>query len=222
MHFVIMGCGRVGASLASHLDSSGHSVAVIDMDPDSFRRLPPDFSGRRVTGMGFDRDALIQAGVEDAYALAAVSNGDNSNIITARVARDTFGVRRVVARIYDPHRAEVYQKLGITTVATVRWTTDQFLRRILPKGSEVEYRDSTGTVTLASVDLHPEWIGRRASQLEAGTGARIAFISRGGTSLVPGPTTVLQENDLPHVVAPTDSLPALQRRFTSRPTQETR
>ncbi len=215
-----MGCGRVGASLANRLDEAGHSVSVIDMNPESFRRLSSEFSGRRITGMGFDRDALIQAGVEDAYALAAVSSGDNSNIITARVARETFGVSRVVARIYDPHRAEVYQRLGITTVATVRWTTDQFLRRLLPKGAQVEYRDATGTVTLASVNHHADWVGRPVARLEEATGARIAFLTRGGQSLVPDRSTVVQENDLLFVIAPTAGLQSIQKRLTSRPVRE--
>src|SRR5699024_1357612 len=132
VHFVIMGAGRVGATLAVTLTSRGHSVAIIDQNPESFRRLPESFEGRRVTGMGFDREALQQAGIEDAYAFAAVSSGDNSNIIAARVVRETFGVANVVARIYDPGRAEIYQRLGITTVATVRWTADQVLRRMMP------------------------------------------------------------------------------------------
>lgn len=215
-----MGCGRVGAMLATQLDESGHSVAVIDQDSDAFRRLSADFSGRRITGMGFDRDALLQAGVDEAWALAAVSNGDNSNILTARVARETFGVKRVVARIYDPRRAEVYQRLGITTVATVRWTTDQFLRRLLPKGSQVEYRDASGTVSLASLDHHPSWIGSTVGQLEEATGARVAYVTRFGKGLVPSATTVVQENDVVHVMVEADELPRLQRRFMAQPAEE--
>ena len=110
-------------------------MAVIDQDADAFRRLGPDFAGKTVTGVGFDRDTLLEAGIEQADAFAAVSSGDNSNILAARVARETFGVENVVARIYDPGRAEVYQRLGIPTVATVRWTADQVLRRLLPGGS---------------------------------------------------------------------------------------
>lgn len=220
VHYVIMGCGRVGASLATRLDRAGHSVGIIDMDSDAFRRLPADFSGRRITGIGFDRDALIQAGIEDAYALAAVSSGDNSNVLAARVARENFGVKRVVARIYDPRRAEVYQRLGITTIATVRWTADQFLRRLLPRGIQVEYRDQTGTVTLASIDHHREWVGRPVSALEEATGVRIAFITRGAESIIPQRTTVVQEQDLMYVLARTEDVEKLQRSFTAAPKVE--
>src|SRR4051812_30530131 len=143
MHVVIMGCGRVGSTLAHILEKQGHTVAVIDRNPEAFRRLGPDFEGRRITGVGFDRDTMHEAGVETAGAFAAVSSGDNSNIISARVARETFGVENVVARIYDPGRAEVYQRLGIPTVATVRWTADQILRRLLPHGAEPEWRGPT-------------------------------------------------------------------------------
>lgn len=212
MHYVIMGCGRVGASLASHLERWGHSVAVIDRDADAFRRLHADFHGHRITGMGFDRDALVQAGVEDAYALAAVSSGDNSNILTARVARETFGVKRVVARIYDPRRAEVYQRFGITTVATVRWTSDQFLRRLLPKGTQVEYEDPSGAISLVSLDYHARWIGRSAAEFEQATGCRLAFVVRSGKGMLAGPQTRIQEGDALYAAASTRDLSALRRR----------
>ena len=140
-----MGCGRVGSALARSLEDRNHTVAVIDAEPDSFRRLGPDYNGTKITGFGFDRAVLIEAGIERADAFAAVSSGDNSNIIAARVARETFGLKEVVARIYDPGRAEVYERLGITTVATVKWTADQVLRRLLPAGAEPNYRDPSGT-----------------------------------------------------------------------------
>lgn len=206
-----MGCGRVGASLASNLESAGHSVAVIDMNSDAFRRLPADFSGRHITGMGFDRDALIQAGITDAFAFAAVSSGDNSNIISARVARETFGVQRVVARIYDPRRAEVFQRLGITTVATVRWTTDQFLRRLMPRGTSVEYEDASGTVAIASVDYHSSWIGRPLMRFETQTGSRIAYVTRRGSSFVPGNETIIHEGDIVTAAIARSELSALRR-----------
>ena len=150
MHVVIMGCGRVGATLAHILESRGHTVAVVDQNPDAFRRLGTSFEGRTVTGLGFDREVLKEAGIDVAGAFAAVSSGDNSNIIAARVARETFGVENVAARIYDPGRAEVYQRLGIPTVATVRWTADQMTRRLLPEGSQTEWVDPSGTVRLVA------------------------------------------------------------------------
>src|SRR5580700_3005297 len=161
VHIVIMGCGRVGSTLAHILEDRDNTVAVIDRDPEAFRRLHSSFKGDRVTGVGFDRAVLTQAGIERADAFAAVSSGDNSNIIAARVARETFGVENVCARIYDPRRAEIYQRLGIPTVATVRWTADQMLRRLLPGGSEEHWRDPSGTVVLAEVNLSAGWVGQR-------------------------------------------------------------
>jgi trk system potassium uptake protein TrkA len=199
VHVVIMGCGRVGSALALSVEKAGHTVAVIDQNPEAFRRLSPSFAGRRVTGVGFDRDTLTEAGISHAEAFAAVSSGDNSNILAARVARETFGVERVVARIYDPGRAEVYQRLGIPTVATVRWTADQVLRRILPHGAEPAWRDPTGTVRLSELSYSPSWVGERLTRLEEQSGARVAFITRFGEGLLPGPTTVLQDGDLVHV-----------------------
>ena len=172
MHIVIMGCGRVGSTLAHILEDRDNTVAIIDRDPEAFRRLRSSFKGDRVTGVGFDRAVLTQAGVERADAFAAVSSGDNSNIIAARVARETFGVQRVAARIYDPRRAEVYERLGIPTVATVRWTADQMLRKLLPEGGESLWRDPTGRIVLAEVAFSPAWIGEQVKSLEANTMAR--------------------------------------------------
>ena len=200
MHIVIMGCGRVGASLAVELEGEGHSVAVIDRSASSFRRLGPHFSGQTVTGVGFDRDTLREAGIERAHAFAAVSSGDNSNILSARVARETFDVDRVVARIYDPKRAEIYERLGIPTVATVAWSTGQMLRRLLPAGASEEWRDPSGTVILTQVSLHEEWIGHRIRWIGEKTNTRIAFVTRYGEGVLPEPDTVLQDGDLLHVV----------------------
>jgi trk system potassium uptake protein TrkA len=220
VHFVIMGCGRVGVTVAESLESFGHSVAMIDINPDAFRRLSPTFEGQRVTGMGFDRDALRQAAIEDAYAFAAVANGDNSNILSARVARETFGVSNVVARIYDPKRAEVYQRLGITTVATVRWTADQIMRRLLPLGAASEYRDASGLVSLVEMDLHPRWVGHSVRRLEGDTRTRVAYLSRLGEGVLPAPDGVLQENDVVHVMVRTDEIDAVQRLLAQPPPRE--
>ncbi|MEE1926677.1 TrkA family potassium uptake protein [Streptomyces sp. TRM 70351] len=200
MHIVIMGCGRVGAALSRTLEDQGHTVAVIDRDPTAFRRLGSGFGGRRVTGVGFDQDTLREAGVEEAGAFAAVSSGDNSNIIAARVAREMFGVQNVAARIYDPRRAEVYQRLGIPTVATVRWTADQMLRRLLPSGAEPLWLDPTGGVQLAEVHVSPAWFGQPVHRLQQESGVRVAFITRLGEAMLPDAGTVLQEGDLVHVM----------------------
>src|SRR3984957_6963558 len=151
---VVMGCGRVGSSLADGLSRIGHDVAVIDRDSTAFNRLSPEFAGERVLGQGFDRDVLLSAGIEQADAFAAVSSGDNSNIISARLARETFGVRRGVARIYDAKRAEGYQRPGIPTIATVPWTTDRLLHALTRESETARWRDPTGTVAVVEVVLH--------------------------------------------------------------------
>ncbi len=217
LHIVIMGCGRVGSLLATRLLEGGHSVAVIDRDADAFRRLGDDFAGSRVVGVGFDPDILRSAGIEKAEAFAAVSSGDNSNIIAARVARETFAVANVVARIYDPGRVEVYQRLGIPTVGTVRWTADRMLRRLLPEGSEPEWRDPSGAVVLAEVHVDADWVGRRVSDLETAAGVRLAFVTRGGEGLIPTASTVLQEGDLVHVVTSATELERVEQVFGAAP-----
>ncbi len=191
-----MGCGRVGSSLARILDLRGHSVAVIDRDVASFRRLGADFKGSQVLGIGFDRNTLIEARVAEAHAFAAVSSGDNSNIIAARVAREQFGVENVVARIYDPKRAQVYERLGIPTVATVPWTTDRLLRAVIPDGLVSEWRDPSGTVLVAQVPYHRHWLGQPLSQLEGALQMRASFVVRFGAGLLPNTQTVIQEGDL--------------------------
>jgi trk system potassium uptake protein len=217
VHIVIMGCGRVGSTLALILEGKGHSVAIIDHVAESFRRLGSHFNGRRVTGEGFDRATLTEAGIEQAGAFAAVSSGDNSNIISARVARETFGIENVVARIYDPRRAEVYERLGIPTVATVRWTADQVLRRLLPVGSEPLWRDPTGTVQLAQIHVDDSWIGERVSRLETEAGVRVAFLTRLGEGFLPGRDTVVQEGDLIQVIVREDQAPQAEDVFAKGP-----
>ena len=195
MHVVIMGCGRVGSTLAQNLESRGHTVAVIDQNPDAFRRLGPEFTGLTVTGIGFDRDVLVEAGIERADAFAAVSSGDNSNIISARLARETFGVNRVVARIYDQKRAEVYERLGIPTVATVRWTADRMVRHIVPDSTAELWRDPTSVVSLIEVPVHPDWVSQPLRALEEASGGRVAYVMRFGLGMLPTTSTMIQDGD---------------------------
>jgi trk system potassium uptake protein TrkA len=200
VHIVILGCGRVGSLLATNLDQQGHSVAIIDQEASAFRKLSPNFTGITVKGVGFDRETLESAGIIRAHAFAAVSSGDNTNILGARVARETYGVDHVIARIYDPKRASVYQRLGIPTVATVSWTVTEIMKAVLPTGATEEFTDPTGTVTLAEVPLHEMWLGRNASELEEATGARIAFVTRYGAAVLPTKTLVLQQDDSLHLL----------------------
>jgi trk system potassium uptake protein TrkA len=199
VHVVVVGCGRVGSSLSFDLLAGGHTVAIIDRRADAFRRLPDDFAGTKLQGIGFDRDLLIEAGIERAGALAAVTNGDNSNVLVARVARETFGVERVVARIYDPRRAVIYQRLGFATVATVAWTTDQVMRRLLPDPTDAEWTDPTAKVCIVERQVTKRWIGKRLSDLEEATATRIVAVGRLGSAMVPTPNTVAQEGDLLYV-----------------------
>lgn len=212
---MILGCGRVGSLLARELDTLGHSVAIVDQQTSAFRRLGSDFGGSMVTGMGFDRQTLENAGIQRAHGFAAVSSGDNTNIIAARVARETYGVDRVVARIYDLKRAEIYERLGIPTVATVSWTASQMMQRLLPHGSLVDYRDPSGTMTLADVAVDGKWFGRPLAELEGASGARIAFLTRYGKAFLPTNETVLQEGDLVHALFPTDQRDQIVRTMGS-------
>jgi len=212
-----MGCGRVGSSLARQLSRAGHSVAVVDRDPAAFRRLGPEFSGQQVLGVGFDRDTLLTARIREAHAFAAVSSGDNSNIIAARVAREQFGVETVVARIYDPKRAQVYERLGIPTVATVPWTTDRLLRAVIPEGLISEWRDPSGTVTIVNLPYHRSWVGRELAELEDTVGVHTAFIVRFGKGVLPTAETVVQDGDLVYVAALSGTIHAVAERAAESP-----
>jgi len=211
VHIVIMGCGRVGSSLAQSLERLSHTVAVIDQNPDAFRRLGKNFAGRQVLGVGFDRETLEAADTANADAFAAVSSGDNSNIIAARVARETFGVERVVARIYDSKRAEVYERLGIPTVATVPWTANRLLRNLLGEATTEEWRDPSGAVSMVQVTPHEGWVGRPLSEFEELSGGRIGLLTRFGTGVLPTNGALIQSGDALHVLTTDDMGDALRK-----------
>lgn len=222
MHIVVVGCGRVGSELAGMLESSGHTVAVVDKRKEAFRRLPKGFGGYRVVGFGFDRETLAEAGIADAEALAAVTNGDNSNILTARVAREAFGIEHVVARIYDPRRAVIYQRLGIPTVPTVAWTTDQVMRRLLPDQQPADWLDPSGRVSLVERELPPWWAGRPLADLEEPGRFSIGSVSRLGSARVFDGSLVGQEGDILHVIVDNDALEVLAERLASGSAEEGR
>lgn len=213
MHVIVVGCGRVGRELAVRLDEDGHSVAVIDKNRNAFRKLPQRWAGRAVLGFGFDRDHLEQAGITEASAVAAVTSGDNSNILTARIARETYGIANVVARIYDPRRAVVYQRLGIPTVATVTWTTDQVLRRLFSDQSSVEWTDPNGTVRLIERALPEGWAGHKLAGLSEGDRFRLVSLSRAGQARIAAGELVGQEGDILHLLVRSDATDELEARL---------
>lgn len=200
MHVVVVGCGRVGSGLAIDLVDHGHSVAVIDRNAKAFRRLPDDWPGTVVVGSGFDRDDLNKAGAVGADSLAAVTSGDNSNILTARIARETYEIPNVVARIYDPRRAQIYLRLGIATVATVSWTIDQVRRRLVPTGGDVEWTDPTGSLSLVERPLPPTWAGKRLADLNVPGEVLLVSVTRAGTPRLDIGDLVGQDGDVLHLV----------------------
>lgn len=214
---VVVGSGRVGSELAGTLEKSGHTVAVIDKRATAFRRLPSSFAGQRVVGFGFDRDTLTEAGIERAGAAAAVTNGDNSNILVARIARETFGIERVVARIYDPRRAVIYQRLGIPTVATVSWTTDQVMRRLLPGDQPHDWLDPSAKVCLVEQALPAAWGGKKLAPLNEPGSFWLTAVTRFGTAEVVSANLVGQEGDVLFFVASVDALDALRDRIEQGP-----
>lgn len=215
MHVVVVGCGRVGSGLASILEDGGHTVAVIDKAQKAFRRLPEGFGGRKIVGVGFDRDRLREAGIEEAGALAAVTSGDNSNIMVARTAREVFGLEHVVARIYDPRRAAIYEKLGIPTIATVQWTTDRVLRRILPDAPTTEWTDPSASVVLVERAVSASWAGRRLVELDSPGLARVAALTRLGVGQVPTPDLVTQEGDVVYLTVTVDRIAQLDEHLAA-------
>ena len=203
--------------LATDLLGRGHEVAVIDIDEGAFRRLGPNFAGTTVTGVGFDKAVLERAGIESADAFAAVSSGDNSNILAARVVREVYGLTNVVARIYDQERASVFERLGIHTVAPVRWTVAQVLRRLLPDGSEPVWRDPSGDARLIQVHVNHGWVGKKVLELSAAARCPIPFLGRIGKTLIPTAETVFQDGDLLYVACRAENISDIETLFAAAP-----
>jgi len=205
VHVIVVGCGRVGSGLAISLSAEGHSVAVVDRSAKAFRRLR-EWEGPRIVGSGFDRDDLEKAGAFEADALAAVTSGDNTNILTVRIARENYKIPNVVARIYDPRRAEIYQRLGIPTVATVTWTIDQVRRRLLPDRDVDDWSDATGRLTLIERSLPEDWAGRPLSEIEQPGHLSLVSVTRAGIPRLDGRELIGQEGDVLHIAVLDDAL----------------
>lgn len=210
MHMIVVGCGRVGVSLARELDAAGHDVVVIDRRPETFRRLGSTFGGRTLIGVGFDRDVLREAGITAESGVMAVTSGDNSNILIARVAREMFGVERVVARIYDPQRAAIYERLGIPTVASVAWASGRILRMVQPTSPEVDWVDATSTHVMVERLIPAAAAGVPMAALES-AGSRVALLTRDGRASLPAVGALLQEGDRIQIVATLDGVAAVDQ-----------
>ena len=218
MHIIVLGCGRIGSRLALILEADGHTVAVVDRERDSFRRLPERFTGRAVLGNVINQSVLEQAGITEAGAVAAVTSGDNSNIVAARIARETYEIESVVARIKDPKRAEIYQRLGIPTVATVTWTTDQVMRRLFPSKTITDWTHPAGDLHLVERDLPPGWAGKKLDTLlgsgKADDRFRLVSLTRAGEGKLVAPGMVGQEGDLLHLLVHDDATAEVEHLLT--------
>jgi trk system potassium uptake protein len=216
VHIVVVGCGRVGSELAMQLSDEGHSVVVIDKNRDAFRRLTR-FHGKTLQGSGFDRDILFQADANSADALAAVTSGDNTNILCARIARDNYRIKNVVARIYDPQRADIYMKLGIPTVATSTWTTQQVKRWMMPSDESIEWTDGGGSLHLVERILPDHLAGRPLSELNIGDHVRVVGLIRAGQGRVNVEDLFAQEDDMIEFLVTSQGLADLQDMLKETP-----
>ena len=218
MHVVIGGCGRVGSQLATTLSTDGHSVVVIDKDARAFRRLGESFAGTTLSGIVFDRQLLEDAGIRKAQAFVAVTSGDNSNVVSARTAKDRFGVERVVARIYDPQRATIYERLGLTTIASARWTAEAVLRELLPESNRVEGSvgpGGSGDVVMVALTVPGHVHAAPVSKIELPGKAVLVAISRGGSTALPVPGAVVEGGDLVHLAVHRDGVADVRARVDS-------
>jgi trk system potassium uptake protein TrkA len=201
MHIVILGCGRAGSRLAQHISGQGHFVSVIDKDPNAFHLLGADFKGKTITGVGFDSNVLLEAGIEKADAFIAVSSGDNSNLVASKVAKDVFNVPQVIARIYDPRRAEIYKRMGIPTVAPVTWGVNRILDILFVEGKAAAEKHGALESELLELDVHipAKLDGRKVSEFEISGEVKVVAIERSGEVFMPVEDTSFEKGDLAHV-----------------------
>jgi trk system potassium uptake protein len=209
MHVVIMGCGRVGSELTLQLGRAGHDTVIIDKKPEAFDRLPPGFEARTIVGLGFDRDIMEEAGIKEADAFIAVSNGDNSNIVSARVALEHYHVPNVIARIYDPQRAEIYQRLNIPTVATTTWGVKQIMLMLMHPREEIKESLVGGDLFRMRVPVPDHLIGKPVSQLSEEGKVLVAGVDRMGSGFIPVPSSTFQQGDIVQLILQKDGLDIL-------------
>lgn len=213
MHVVIMGCGRAGARLARRLEREGHSVAVIDKKATAFHLLGLDFKGTTVTGIGFDPNVLISAGVERADAFIAVSSGDNSNIVSSIVAKDVFQVPKVITRIYDPRRAQIYRRMGIPTVAPVTWGINKIMDLLFLQRSHSRDTFGNGEVELMELRVPEMLAGRMIREFEVPGEVHVASIERLGKAFMPVAGTKFEQDDIVNVIVLRESMDKYKKMF---------
>ncbi len=214
MKVLIMGCGRVGAELTVQLAKAGHEVSIIDKRREAFDRLPPGFDAKRFVGIGFDREDLEEAGIKDADAFVAVSSGDNSNILSARVAREYYHVPTVIARIYDPRRAEIYERLNIPTVASVKWAAKQVMLMLFHSREEIKESLGGGDLFRLRVVVPGHLVGKPVSVLGAHKQVIVAGVERGGQGFIPEAGSTFQEGDVAHVIVHREAMDVLDDLLT--------
>jgi len=210
MNVIIMGCGRVGEQLSYLLLSEGHQVTVIDLDPLALARLGPDFKGRRVNGIGFDQDILIEADIENADAFAATSSSDNANIIAARIARNYFQVPRVVARLYDPRRAEIYQRLGLVTISSTTWGAERIRELLTHSDLDPILTFGSGEVCLLTLEAPYHLHGKMVKHLAVPGEIQVIAITHQGHAFIPVGGTEIQKGDLLHLAVLASGMKRIQ------------
>jgi trk system potassium uptake protein TrkA len=210
MKVIVMGCGRIGSQVSKLLDEQGHQVTVIDHDQNAEGRLPDAFNGRMISGLGFDRNILIDAGIEQADAFVAASRSDNANIVAARIARNIFHVPRVVARLYDPRRAEIYERLGLTTISSTTWGAERIYQVLTHTDLDVWDTFGRGEVSLVHLEVPVQLIGRKVGQLNVPGEVLVASITRTNEAFLPDLGTEFHEGDLLHLFVLTTAMERLE------------
>lgn len=210
MRYIIIGCGRMGSGLAQTLSLRGHSVTVVDKNPSAFERLGPSFKGQTVVGVGFDRTVLIKAGIERADGLAAVTESDEANVVAARLASQIFRVPKVVARLYDPRKAEIYRRLGLQTISTTTWGIHR-IANLLSYTHVGTTTSISAELDLVEIEVPPLLVGRPVRDLSVPGEIRVIAIVRAGKSFLCGPDTLFEQGDLVELAVLSSSAERLKK-----------
>jgi len=210
MKVIIMGCGRVGEQLSVMMAGEGHDVVVIDQDQAALDRLRPSFPGEKIKGVGFDRNVLIRAGIESAEGFATTSSSDNANIVAARIARNVFHVPRVVARLHDPRRAEIYQRLGLVTISSTTWGALRICELLTHSDLAPVMTFGSGELSLLALELPHHFAGRSVKDLTVVGEIAVVSLTRNGHALMPSLGLEFAEGDTLHLAVLATSMSRLE------------